>query len=63
MQREGLRLTRDALAARLRENGHPVGNSRLALLLQVLRDETAATFLTGANVRGAGRWGLSCAVL
>jgi hypothetical protein len=26
-------LTRDALAAWLRENGHPVGNTRLTLLL------------------------------
>ena len=43
IRRDGHRLTRDALAARLRENGHPVGNSRLTPLLQVLRNESAAT--------------------
>ena len=36
----GQRLTRDALGARLRENGHPVRNSRLTPLLQTLRTET-----------------------
>lgn len=43
IRRDGHRLTRDALAARLREAGHPVGNSRLTPLLQLLRNETAAT--------------------
>jgi hypothetical protein len=39
---DGHRLTRDALAARLLENGRPVRNSRLTLLLQALRNETTA---------------------
>ena len=39
LHRNGHRLTRDALAARLRETGHAVRNSRLTPLLQVLRSE------------------------
>jgi hypothetical protein len=41
--RDGHRLTRDALAARLREAGHPIRNSRLTPLLQALRSETTST--------------------
>ena len=37
LRREGLPLTRDALAARLRQDGHRVGNARLTSLLQELR--------------------------
>jgi Protein of unknown function (DUF2637) len=40
LHRDGLRMTRDALAARLRESGHPLRNSRLTPLLQALRNET-----------------------
>jgi hypothetical protein len=39
---EGRMLTRDALGAWLRENGHPVGNTRLTPLLRALRDEAEA---------------------
>jgi len=42
LQRDGLRLTRDALAARLRENGYPVRNSRLTSLLRTLRSDTTS---------------------
>lgn len=42
LQRDGHRLTRDALAARLRENGYPVRNSRLTSLLQTLRSDTTS---------------------
>ncbi len=41
LRREGRKLTRDGLAARLRQNGHPVRNSHLTPLLQALRSETA----------------------
>jgi hypothetical protein len=37
LRRDGLRLTRDALAARLRQDGHRVGNARLTSLLRQLR--------------------------
>jgi hypothetical protein len=37
--REGRDLTRDALAARLRANGHPIRNARLTPLLRTLRSE------------------------
>lgn len=43
IHRDGYGPTRGALAARLRENGYPVGNSRLTPLLQALRSETAVT--------------------
>jgi hypothetical protein len=39
LQRDGRPLTRDALAAWLRQNGHPVRNSRLTPLLHALRNE------------------------
>lgn len=39
LNRAGYRLTRDALAARLRQSGHPVSNSRLTPLLHALRSE------------------------
>jgi len=39
--RDGHRLTRDALASRLRQDGHAVRNSRLTPLLHALRSETA----------------------
>lgn len=35
-------LARDALGAWLRENGHPVGSTRLTPLLRALRDEAEA---------------------
>lgn len=41
LHRHGHRLTRDTLAAQLPQNGYPVGNSRLTLILQALRTETA----------------------
>jgi Protein of unknown function (DUF2637) len=41
LSRDGRRLTRDGLAERLRQDGHPVRNSRLTLLLKALRSETA----------------------
>jgi hypothetical protein len=41
LHRDGLPVTRDALAARLRQDGHPVRNSRLTPLLQALRSEPA----------------------
>lgn len=37
LQRDGHRLTRDALATLLRENGYPVSNSHLTSLLRTLR--------------------------
>jgi hypothetical protein len=43
LHREGHRLTRDALAVRLRDSGHPIRNSRITPLLQALRSETATT--------------------
>lgn len=42
LHRGGHRLTRDALAARLREDGHSVRNSRLTPLLQALRSDSAS---------------------
>ncbi|HET9895290.1 MAG TPA: hypothetical protein VFQ44_10185 [Streptosporangiaceae bacterium] len=39
--REGRRLTRDALAARLRATGYPVRNVTLTALLAILRAEPA----------------------
>ncbi len=51
LHRDGRRLTRDALAAQLRDNGHPVRNSRLTPLLQALRSETA----TSAPSRPTGK--------
>ncbi|HWF81604.1 MAG TPA: DUF2637 domain-containing protein [Streptosporangiaceae bacterium] len=42
LQQDGRHLTRDVLAARLRENGHPVSNSRLTSLLQTLRCDPAS---------------------
>jgi hypothetical protein len=41
LRRDGFRLTRDALAARLRQRGYPVRNSRLTPLLEALRQEAA----------------------
>lgn len=41
LYRDGRRLTRDALGARLRDSGCPVGNARLTLLLNALRSESA----------------------
>ena len=49
LDQDGLRLTRDALAARLRESGYPVGNSRLTALLQALRSESATPSPTSTN--------------
>ncbi len=40
LDRDGHCLIRDAVAARLRENGYPVRNSRLTVLLQALRSES-----------------------
>jgi hypothetical protein len=45
LHRDDQRLTRDGLAARLRQNGHPVRNSRLTPLLHALRSDAAAPFL------------------
>jgi hypothetical protein len=42
LRQGGEHLTGDALAARLRQNGHPVRNSRLTPLLRALRDEPPA---------------------
>lgn len=39
LERDGLPLTRDALAARMRQRGHPIRNARLTPLLQLLRAE------------------------
>ena len=39
--RDGHKLTRDGLAARLRQDGHPVRNSRLTPLLKALRSESS----------------------
>jgi Protein of unknown function (DUF2637) len=41
LQRAGQPLTRDSLAARLREGGHPIRNSRLTPVLQTLHSESA----------------------
>lgn len=41
LHREGCLLTRDALAARMRQNGHHIRNSRLTSLMQTLRSEAA----------------------
>jgi len=41
LRRDGRPLTRDALAARLRAAGHPVGNDRPTPLLAQLRDNPA----------------------
>ena len=41
LERDGYPLTRDALAAHLRQAGHPVRSSRLTLLLHALRAEPA----------------------
>lgn len=47
ISRKGYRLTRDALAVHLRHSGHPVRNSHLTPLLQVLRNDVAVgTLLT-----------------
>jgi hypothetical protein len=43
LRRDGRPLTRDALAARLRAVGYPVGNGRLTPLLATLRAERATT--------------------
>jgi hypothetical protein len=43
LHRDGSPLTRDALARRLRQNGHPIRNSRITPLLHTLRTETTAT--------------------
>jgi hypothetical protein len=40
---DGQPLTRDTLATRLRQAGHPVRNARLTPLLQALRSEAATT--------------------
>lgn len=39
LYQEGRPLTRDALAARLRQDGHPIRSSRLTPLLHTLRHE------------------------
>jgi hypothetical protein len=39
LHRDGRRLTRDALAARMRRNGFPVRNARLTPVLEALRNE------------------------
>lgn len=49
LHREGHRLTRDGLVARLRDNGHPVRNSRLTPLLQALRSESTTPPPTRTN--------------
>ncbi len=41
LHRDGCPLTRDALAARMRQADHPVRNARLTPLLQALRSESA----------------------
>jgi hypothetical protein len=46
LHRDGSPLTRDALARRLRQNGHPIRNSRITPLLHALRTETTATWQT-----------------
>jgi hypothetical protein len=46
LHRDGSPLTRDALARRLRQNGHPIRNSRITPLLHALRTETTATSQT-----------------
>jgi hypothetical protein len=47
LHRDGCPLTRDALAARLRQAGHPVRSARLTPLLQTLRGESASLSLNG----------------
>jgi len=42
LTRDGLPATRDAIATRLRQAGHPVRNARLTPLMQALRHDTAA---------------------
>jgi hypothetical protein len=49
LHRDGHRLTRDTLAARLREDGYPVRNSRLTPLLQALRSESLTPPPTSTN--------------
>jgi len=47
LRTEGYPLTRDTLASRLRQAGHPVRNARLTPLLQALRGEPASLSLNG----------------
>ena len=49
LHRDGHRLTRDALAARMRENGCPVRNARMTPLLQALRNESTVLSPTSTN--------------
>jgi hypothetical protein len=51
MQRDGRRLTRDALATVLRENGYPVSNSRLTSLLRTLRSELSSPSARPRRIR------------
>lgn len=42
LERNGQRLSRDALADAMRDDGHGVSNARVSLLLRILRAEQAA---------------------
>jgi hypothetical protein len=54
---EGRSLTRDALAARLRQHGYPIRNDRVTMLLRQLRHEhPGRTAAAGSGGRGPGCW-------
>jgi len=56
LQRDGRALTRDGLAARLRQDGYPIRNARLTALLEFLRRESTAMSLA-ADVGAVGAAG------
>jgi hypothetical protein len=53
----GRRLSRDALADRMRDDGHAVSNARACLLVKILKAEDTVTTLGPPEATGGGEPG------